>query len=98
MSAQFVLSGDVSNVMCYPPPTGFNVNHETDDCDKDSANYKNLAFFGEPAGRNVHRAGNNVLFGDYHVAPYRAFDPAALTFHPRRGGVDWYDLADNQPD
>src|SRR6476659_3131629 len=92
VSAQFVLSGDVSNVMCYPPPTGFNTGHETDDCDKDSARFDNIAFFGEPNGRNVHRAGNNVLFGDYHVAPYRKFEPTEMTFHPQQAGVNWYDL------
>ena len=92
LSAQFVLSGDVSDVQCYPPPTGINSSHLSDDCDKDSARLKNLAFFGEEGGRNVHRAGNNVLFADFHVAPYRKFDPAEMTFHPKRPGINWYDV------
>jgi prepilin-type processing-associated H-X9-DG protein len=46
--------------------------------------------------RNIHRGGNNVLFADYHVATYRRFEQAEMTFHPKRPGVDWYDLVDER--
>ena len=97
-SAQFVLSGDCSNVNCYVPPAGLNDGHEFDDCDKDSARWNNLAFFGEEFGRNMHRAGNNVLFADYHVAPYRKFEQSEMTFHPKKPGIDWYQLVDERAD
>jgi prepilin-type N-terminal cleavage/methylation domain-containing protein len=92
VSAQFILSGDVSDAMCYPPPTGINMSHDSDDCDKDNARLRNLAFFGEEGGRNVHRAGNNVLFGDYHVAAHRKFEPTEMTLHPHQAGVNWDQL------
>jgi prepilin-type N-terminal cleavage/methylation domain-containing protein/prepilin-type processing-associated H-X9-DG protein len=95
-SAQFILSGDCTHVECYLPPSGVNESHEFDDCDKDSARYKNLAFFGEEFGRNVHRGGNNVLFADYHVSAYRRFERSEMTFHPKRAGVDWDELIDER--
>ena len=96
VSSHFVLSGDCTNTMCYVPPTGDNTGHTHDDCDKDSGRFNNLAFFGEEHGRNVHRAGNNVLFADFHVAVFRRFDPAETTFHPKKTGVSWHDLTDER--
>lgn len=96
VSSHFVLSGDCSHTMCYVPPNGDNDSHETDDCDKDSARFDNIAFFGEPNGRNIHRAGNNVLFADFHVAAFRKFDPSEMTFHPHKPGVSWYELTDER--
>ena len=48
-----------------------------------------LSFFGEEYGRNAHRAGNNVLFGDDHVACFKRFDPGYMTYDPHQRGVDW---------
>jgi prepilin-type N-terminal cleavage/methylation domain-containing protein/prepilin-type processing-associated H-X9-DG protein len=96
VSSHFVLSGDCSHMLCYIPPTGDNTGHEFDDCDKDSARYNNIAFFGEENGRNVHRGGNNVLFADFHVATYRKFDPTEMTFHPHKLAISWYDLTDER--
>ena len=41
-----------------------------------------VLFFGEEGGLNMHRAGNNILFADGHVAAFRKFDPQSLTYHP----------------
>ena len=93
VSSYFVLAGDCTNTMCYSPPSGDNTGHTADDCDKDSGLFDNVAFFGEEYGRNVHRAGNNILFADFHVAPFRKFEQTSMTFHPTKLGISWYDLA-----
>jgi len=95
-SSNFVLSGDCSNINCYVPPNGDNNNHTQDDCDKDSARWNNVAFFGEEGGRNIHRAGNNVLFADFHVAAFRKYDQTSMTFHPTKLGMNWSDLVDER--
>jgi prepilin-type N-terminal cleavage/methylation domain-containing protein len=93
---QFALSGDATHTQIYLPPLGDNLAHEQPDCDKDSMRFKNLSFFGEEHGRNVHRNGNNVLFADYHVAPYRKYERSEMTYHPKRPGVDWHELTDER--
>src|SRR4051812_17624275 len=65
-SSQFVLSGDTTHGHLYPPSLGW-APFTTDDCDKDDAVGRALAFFGSSGGFNVHRSGNNVLFADGHV-------------------------------
>ena len=60
-------------------------NPDFDNIDKDDANggdEKCLTFFGEDGGFNMHRAGNNVLFGDGHVQVYKRFEPASMTHNP----------------
>jgi prepilin-type processing-associated H-X9-DG protein len=42
------------------------------------------------------RAGNNVLFSDGHVASFKKWDPALLTYSPLEPGVDW-DAAGKPP-
>jgi len=37
---------------------------------------------GENGGKNMHRAGNNILFGDTHVAAVREMDLGLITFNP----------------
>jgi prepilin-type processing-associated H-X9-DG protein len=81
LSSQYVLSGDVGNVYWYRPPVG-DWPQDFDNIDKDDNLYPCVAFFGETGGRNMHRAGNNLLFADGHVAPFRKYDPQAITFHP----------------
>jgi prepilin-type N-terminal cleavage/methylation domain-containing protein/prepilin-type processing-associated H-X9-DG protein len=80
-SAQFVLSGDVTNIYWYRPPFG-DWDRDFDNTDKDDNLQRCVAFFGEAGGMNMHRAGNNLLFADGHVAIFRKFDPQGITYHP----------------
>jgi len=98
-TSEFVLSGDTTDGHLYPPSLGWAL-FTTDDCDKDDAVGPGLVFFGESgdangqpglnrSGFNVHRAGNNVLFADGHVAPFRKFDGRYMTFSPHNRGQSW---------
>ena len=89
-SSQFVLSGDCTQEELYPPWWGISHNTQTD-CDKDDATWKGIVFFGEAGGRNMHPSGNNVLFADNHVAPFRKFDPSAMTYSVN-AMQDWEDV------
>jgi prepilin-type N-terminal cleavage/methylation domain-containing protein len=82
LSSQFVLSGDCTQPRLYPPVFGSRSDKTLNDCDKDDAMEAGTLFFGEPGGLNMHRAGNNILFGDYHVQAYRQFDPTRMTYNP----------------
>ncbi|MCS7033524.1 MAG: prepilin-type N-terminal cleavage/methylation domain-containing protein [Phycisphaerae bacterium] len=82
-SSQFVLSGDCTAPTLYPRSFGIS-NYTQDDCDKDDATQQGVVFKNEPGGMNMHRGGNNILFADGHVALFLAFDPTAMTFHPRK--------------
>ena len=81
LSSQFVLSGDVTNDYWYRPPVGQWL-EDFDNIDKDDNLRPCVLFFGEEGGFNMHRAGNNVLFADGHVTPFRKYDPQAMTYHP----------------
>jgi len=81
LSSQFVLSGDVTNQMWYTPPAGTS-NVGYDNTDKDDNMSPCVLFFGEEGGLNMHRAGNNLLFADGHVTPYRKYEPQSITYHP----------------
>lgn len=82
-SSEFVLSGDCTAPGLYP--SGFGTAGSVgDDCDKDDATQQGVVFKNEPGGLNMHRGGNNVLFADGHVTLFLAFDPTAMTFHPRK--------------
>lgn len=89
-STTFVLSGDCTQSSLYPAAFG-TASQTTDDCDKDDASQKAVVFFGDPdnddgsgGGFNAHgtNRGNNILFADGHVAIFRFFDPASMTYHP----------------
>jgi len=82
-SSEYVMSGDCTAPGLYPRSFGTAGNTE-DDCDKDDATQQGVVFKGEPGGLNIHRGGNNVLFADGHVALFLAFDPTAMTYHPRK--------------
>ena len=86
-STEFVLSGDCTQPLLYPPIFGTSFGNVEDDCDKDDATQPGILFFGEPGGRNVHRGGNNVLFADGHVRSFRKFEPDEMTFHPSKRQV-----------
>src|SRR5262249_31146385 len=87
-TSEFVLSGDCTHAHLYPPPFG-DAPYTTNDCDKDDAVGPGVAFFGEAGGVNAHRDGNNVLFADGHVKPFRKFDADFMTFHPHQRGMSW---------
>lgn len=88
-ASRFVLAGDCTAATYYPPPFGTGAALQ-DDVDKDDGAIKCLVFFGEPGGLNLHRQGNNVLFPDGHVAPFKLFDPTAMTYSPY-GDAPWED-------
>lgn len=94
-SSEFVLSGDITQILAYPYPFGGN-DHTTNDADF-SDEYGLMLMFPDQGGFLMHRGGDNVLFADSHVDTFDAFDPARITFHPnqmrswdqvRRGGPD----------
>jgi type II secretory pathway pseudopilin PulG len=81
-STAFIVSGDCTASEWHLPPFG-TATTRFDDCDKDDAKTQCLRFFGEPQGINIHRAGNNILFGDLHVALFKAWDAQSMTYSPR---------------
>jgi prepilin-type processing-associated H-X9-DG protein len=95
-TSEFVLSGDCTHPKLYRVPFGWAI-ATTDDCDKDDASQEALLFAGRDGGLNVHRAGNNVLFADGHVATFRRFDPAAMTYHPTEM-KRWSEVMDDSDD
>lgn len=82
LSTQFVLSGDCTTPVLYPPAFG-TTNIPEDDIDKDDATQEALLFRGQVNGINIHKGqGNNVLFADGHVAAFARYDATAMTYHP----------------
>jgi len=73
----FVLSGDCTADVQYPPP--FGTSSYADDPNKNDGETRCLTFSREPGGLSMHRQGNNILFPDGHVDTFRAFDPTSLT-------------------
>jgi len=99
LSTQFILVGECTASDWYPPPWGTN-GYDFDDVDKDDAPGPRgapglqpcLLFFGDHGGFKMHRAGNNVLFYDSHVATFKKFEPASITFNPFKM-QDWDNLS-----
>jgi prepilin-type N-terminal cleavage/methylation domain-containing protein/prepilin-type processing-associated H-X9-DG protein len=87
-TSSFVLSGDCTAAVYYPPPFGTSL--YGDDPNKNDGENPCLLFFGEPDGYSMHRSGNNVLFADSHVATLRVLD-ASITFSPVERAL-WGDL------
>jgi prepilin-type processing-associated H-X9-DG protein len=87
-ASAYILSGDCTALAYYPPPFGGNTESNQDDIDKDDGVTRCVVFFGEAGGYNMHRAGNNILFGDGHVAAFKRFDRAAMTYSPH-AMLDW---------
>jgi type II secretory pathway pseudopilin PulG len=81
MTSRFVLSGDMTDYTKYIPPFG-QAPHKVDDCDKDDANKRCVAFPEDPGGFWMHRGGNNVMFDDGHVAAFKHYEPDQMTFDP----------------
>ena len=94
LSSMFVLSGDVTHEAWYRTPFGTSTSDDFDNIDKDDNMIPCVLFHGEAGGFNLHRAGNNLLFADGHVSPFRRFDPQAITFHPTER-KRWDDYGDS---
>lgn len=87
-SSAYILSGDCTAQAYYPPPFGNNGDSPNDDIDKDDGVTRCVVFFGDSGGFNMHRQGNNILFSDGHVSPFKFFDPSSLTYSPH-AMLDW---------
>jgi len=96
LSSSFILSGDCTQPRLYPPAFGSRVEKSINDCDKDDATDPGVLFFGEQNGQNMHPGGNNILFGDYHVASFKRWDDSALTCNPRFMR-DWLNAGEEPP-
>jgi prepilin-type N-terminal cleavage/methylation domain-containing protein/prepilin-type processing-associated H-X9-DG protein len=83
LSSAFLLVAETTAAQAYIPPFGTS-NDPIDNTDKDDSGTRDLIFFGEAGGYNMHRNGNNVLFADGHVAVFRKHDPQAITYSPDR--------------
>jgi len=92
-ASTFILSGDCTAQVYYPTPFGTS-GAPFDDIDKDDGAIKCLAFFGQDAaGYNMHRAGNNILFGDGHVATFKKFELGTMTYSVYTM-KDWEDVTE----
>jgi prepilin-type processing-associated H-X9-DG protein len=91
---KFILSGDCNQPSLYPGSSEpYRTDRTQQDCDHDDSTQKGVLFFGEDNyGRSMHIDGNNILFADNHVAPFKKFDPEQMTYDPRAPGVSWDDL------
>jgi prepilin-type N-terminal cleavage/methylation domain-containing protein/prepilin-type processing-associated H-X9-DG protein len=87
-SSNFVLSGDCTQAGLYPAPFGTGSPTGLDDADKDDATQRGVVWKNESGGINIHRRGNNLLFGDGHVAIFDRFMPGEMTFHAKQM-LDW---------
>jgi prepilin-type N-terminal cleavage/methylation domain-containing protein/prepilin-type processing-associated H-X9-DG protein len=83
LSSAFVLVADATAQRAYIPPFGTH-NDPVDNTDKDDSGQRDLVFFGEAGGYNMHRSGNNVLFADGHVRIFKRHDATAITYGPDR--------------
>jgi len=81
LSSQFILSAEATGQRWFLPPLGTSPD-PADDVDKDDAVTKCLVFFGENAGYNMHKQGNNILFGDFHVATHKHWDINQMSYNP----------------
>jgi prepilin-type N-terminal cleavage/methylation domain-containing protein/prepilin-type processing-associated H-X9-DG protein len=85
LSSMFILSGDATGQTWYRQPFGTR-DLDFDDIDKDDSLddpiRRPLLFFGEPNGYNMHRTGNNILFGDGHVKCFAKFDRNYMSYNP----------------
>ena len=82
-SSAFLLAAESTVQGAYIAPFGTSKD-PFDNTDKDDSGQRDLVFFGEPGGYNMHRAGNNILFADGHVSIFKRHDPHAITYSPDR--------------
>jgi prepilin-type processing-associated H-X9-DG protein len=81
LASQFLLVAEATAQRVYIPPFG-TYNALEDNTDKDDSGHRDLVFFGEPDGYNMHRTGNNILFADGHVSVFKRHDPYGITYSP----------------
>ena len=84
LGSNYVIGGDCTQPSLYPPAFGLNTGKTIDDADKDDATQPGTVYKGEPNGKNLHRTGNNILFGDNHVQLADKPELVDASFHPRR--------------
>lgn len=82
LSTQFILAGDATGRHWWLPPFGTSTDANFDDIDKDDDVFQCLVFFGETDGYNMHKLGNNILFGDFHVAVFKKWNDQEMTHNP----------------
>jgi prepilin-type processing-associated H-X9-DG protein len=81
-STSYILAGECVSQEYYPPPYGVDTSSLFEDIDKDDGAIECLRFYGTDGGFNMHRQGNNILFADNHVAPFKKWEPSSLTYSP----------------
>ncbi|HEX8525287.1 MAG TPA: type II secretion system protein [Tepidisphaeraceae bacterium] len=81
-ASTYLLAAECTAQNYYPPAYGEDLTSEFEDIDKDDGATNCLVFSGESGGFNMHRSGNNILFGDGHVAFFKKYDPTAITSSP----------------
>lgn len=100
-ASNFILSGDCNQPNLYPGSfLPYRVDKTEQDADHDDSAQQGILFPGQDDyGRLMHHAGNNILFGDGHVMPYKEFDPSFMTYDPVMPGIDWkqFDLPHTPP-
>jgi prepilin-type processing-associated H-X9-DG protein len=82
-SSQFLLVAEATAQNAYISPFGTH-NALVDNKDKDDSGQRDLIFWGESGGYNMHLAGNNILFADGHVQIFKRHEPSAITYSPDR--------------
>jgi prepilin-type N-terminal cleavage/methylation domain-containing protein len=92
LSSRFVLSGDKTNLLLYPPPWGSGSSQ--DDADPDDFGSYGALLWPWNGGFYMHHGGNNVLFDDGHVELRARFDPLSMTFNPHLM-QDWASVTPN---
>ena len=95
MNSRFIILGECTQPALYPPPFGTH-DGPSDDDDRDDFNNPCL-LFPDAGGFHMHLGGTNVLFDDLHVDNFLAYDPNALTFHPKKM-MSWADVKAAGPD
>jgi len=92
LASQYLMISEATTGRYYAEPFGTSTGGP-DDIDKDDATWKCLIFFDDPGerGLNMHRAGNNVLFADNHVAALKRYDRQTLTYNPH-ALQDWGEI------
>ena len=80
LSSVYVLGGDNTNLHTYPPSFGgTDPIHIQPDADPMDVYVKCEAFPFDDGGFLQHPFGNNLLFGDFHVQPFKKYESAAMT-------------------
>ncbi len=86
--AQFLLSGDSTDPVFFPPPYGDNTANAFSDADIDNASVEVPEW-----SRPVHLGKDlNLLFADGHTSSHSKFDRSLMTFDTKLPGIAWGEL------